>query len=388
MPLLEGNSISSPKLIMGRCSDAIMSHCPALAELPPPPSGKTGWPWTEETLPLPEAMPDGSPWPMVSIVTPSYNQGKFIEETIRSILLQGYPNLEYIVIDGGSTDGSAQIIQKYASWLKCWVSEPDRGQSHAINKGLKHCSGEIFNWINSDDLLAPGALRTVAMAWGKTPNSIIAGAAINFDEAGCEDLHSPNAITLENFFNWRKARECGWMWQQPSTFLPGAEVSRVGGVREDLQFSMDHFLMIDLLQRCEVVYVPDVLARFRLHSDSKTLTFGTLQFSLERLAKLKTIINFQKYITTKELKELHVSVLLTFADLEWREGRHASACHSFAKALAESPLLAMRVILRRSTFGQIFRRVIAKVNTNSEVVFPRSKSELWSNESPSNLNRK
>jgi hypothetical protein len=113
-----------------------------LTELPPPPSDentgwpKTGWPWTEETPPVPPLMANGAPWPRISIVTPSYNQGAFIEETIRSVLLQGYPNLEYVILDGGSSDDSTSIIRKYEPWLAHWASERDRGQAHAINKGL------------------------------------------------------------------------------------------------------------------------------------------------------------------------------------------------------------------------------------------------------------
>ena len=95
-------------------------------------------------------------WPAISIVTPSYNQAAFLEATIQSILSQNYPRLQYLVIDGGSTEGSIDIIRKYAASLDYWVSEKDRGQSHAINKGLARCTGEIFNWINSDDLLMPG----------------------------------------------------------------------------------------------------------------------------------------------------------------------------------------------------------------------------------------
>jgi len=118
-------------------------RCPTLSGLPPPPNDRVGWPWTEATPPAGETLPDGRPWPKISIVTPSYNQGQFIEETIRSVLLQGYPNLEYLIIDGGSTDGSVEIIRKYEPWLAYWVSERDGGQSEAINKGFRRATGEI-----------------------------------------------------------------------------------------------------------------------------------------------------------------------------------------------------------------------------------------------------
>src|SRR4030095_5356658 len=104
-------------------------QCPTLSELPPPPPGKTGWPWTEESRRLPEQKPARCRWPVISVAMPSPYQGKFIQETIRSVLLQGYPELEYIIIDGGSTDESVEIIKKYEPWLTHWVSEPDRGQS-------------------------------------------------------------------------------------------------------------------------------------------------------------------------------------------------------------------------------------------------------------------
>src|SRR5262245_43472888 len=130
-------------------------QCPTLAELPPPPSAKTGWPWTEESRRLSNRTTEDRAWPRISVVTPSFNQGKFIEETIRSILLQGYPNLEYIVIDGGSTDNSLEVIKRYSPWLSYWVSEKDRWQSHAINKGMSHATGDIVAWLNSDDLYLP-----------------------------------------------------------------------------------------------------------------------------------------------------------------------------------------------------------------------------------------
>ena len=124
-------------------------RCPTLYDLPPPPPGKRGWPWIEASVELPDPMPDGQEWPRVSIVTPSYQQGPFIEETIRSVLLQGYPNLEYIVIDGGSTDETVAILRKYEKWIAYWVSEADKGQSEAINKGFAKASGDLFGWPNA-----------------------------------------------------------------------------------------------------------------------------------------------------------------------------------------------------------------------------------------------
>src|SRR5947207_6789592 len=139
---------------------------PRLDDLPAPPSGRKGWPWTEATPKAPEKSTPNFSWPRISIVTPSFNQGQFIEETIRSVLLQGYPNLEYIIIDGGSTDNTVGVIKKYEPWLAYWVSEKDRGQCDAINKGFARATGDIFAWLCSDDVYAPGALRRIAEKLG------------------------------------------------------------------------------------------------------------------------------------------------------------------------------------------------------------------------------
>ncbi len=109
-------------------------------------------------------------WPKISIVTPSYNQAEFLERTILSVLNQNYPNLEYIIIDGGSTDGSVEIIKKYEKYLSYWVSEKDRGQAHALNKGFEKATGDLVGWQNSDDIYLPGAFRKVAEVYRNNPN--------------------------------------------------------------------------------------------------------------------------------------------------------------------------------------------------------------------------
>ena len=141
----------------------------AVAEFPSALSGRIGWPWTQESAQVPDVMLDGSPWPRISIVTPSFNQVRFLEDTMRSVLCQGYPNLEYIVIDGGSTDGSVELIRRYSEHLSYWASEPDDGQYDAINKGFAQSSGEIMAWINSDDMYLLWTLDIVAEIFGTCP---------------------------------------------------------------------------------------------------------------------------------------------------------------------------------------------------------------------------
>ncbi len=141
--------------------------------LPPPPPSRSGWPWTEIDLPLPPTRLDGSAWPRISVVTPSFNQADYLEETIRSVLAQNYPNTELIIIDGGSTDESVDVIRKYEEWISYWISEKDDGQSHAINKGFRRSTGRWTGWQNSDDTYASGTFAAVAQADSRYPNADI-----------------------------------------------------------------------------------------------------------------------------------------------------------------------------------------------------------------------
>ena len=241
-------------------------RCPTIDQLPPPPSGKAGWPWTVDAPP--DAGMDFSSLPRVTIVTPSYNQAEFIEETIRSILLQGYPDLEYIVVDGGSNDGSVDVIRKYEPWLAWWVSEKDKGQSHAINKGFARSSGQIFNYIASDDLLEPGCLLTVARAMQKHHAKWVVGQ-VRYRSAGHPDW--PLTVKPEtSFTEW-------FLWcpvPQPSSFWT-AELHRANGeFREDLHYYFDYefWLRLRFLKDQMPAVIPQDLAVYRLHERSKTVS--------------------------------------------------------------------------------------------------------------------
>lgn len=242
-------------------------RCPRLAELPPPPSGKTGWPWTEESSALPDTMPDGTPWPQVSIVTPSYNQGQFIEETIRSVLLQGYPNLEYIIMDGGSTDNSVEIIRKYEPWLADWVSEKDRGQSHAINKGFEWSSGEILAWLNSDDYYRVRALGIAVQALHWSPGSSLV-------HSDCDILDDPSGTFRQMRVVDRDVVALirdGNSICQPTAFFRRSALDQVGLLREDLHMIMDYDLWLRLAQAFPIIHLAGVsLAVFREYPESKT----------------------------------------------------------------------------------------------------------------------
>jgi len=138
-------------------------------ELPTAPAGKKGWPWTGAVKKLPMTMPNGKPWPRITVVTPAYNQGEFLEETMRSVLMQGYPNLEYMVINGGSTDNTVEIIKEYEPYLDYWTTQTNSGQPTAVNTGMARSTGEILAWLNSDDLLLPRTLERVALARMRNP---------------------------------------------------------------------------------------------------------------------------------------------------------------------------------------------------------------------------
>ncbi len=304
-------------------------RCPTLSELPSPPDGKTGWPWTE-TGPLPlDRMTGGSPWPQVSVVTPSYNQGLFIEETIRSVLLQGYPELEYIIIDGGSTDESVQVIRKYEPWLAHWVSERDSGQSEALNKGFARATGPFVAWLNSDDLFLPGALARGVTALHANPTAVLAyGDCDIVDEAGAilSSWHTGPCSLRDLLLEGNRI-------PQPTVVMRLDALRAAGGLVSQLHYVMDHALWAHLGLQGEFVYQPGTAARFRQHQASKSVADGS-RFLLEWLQWLTAWSPLGQILTVAERAELVRRLQLRIAVAHLFTGQAEAAAPHFQAALA------------------------------------------------------
>lgn len=266
---------------------------PRLEDLPPPPSGKTGWPWTANgkqqegsrkdavstrdgaigpgPKPLTSSIPptpQPASAPRISLVMPCLNAATYIEEALRSVLLQAYPDLELMVFDGGSTDGTVEIIKRYEPWLTYWESEKDRGQSHAINKGLARATGELFNWVNADDVVCANGLITLVTLHLQHPECAgVFGAMEVFDSNGHRHTWRPVSGGKEDLGAWG----LGAFLPQPSALFCRKRCQAVGGLDERLHYVMD----IDLILRlCEyggfaVTQVPTY--RYRYHEGAKTV---------------------------------------------------------------------------------------------------------------------
>jgi glycosyltransferase involved in cell wall biosynthesis len=206
--------------------------------------------------------------PLVSIVTPSYNQARFLEETIQSVLAQEYPRVEYLLVDGGSIDGSLEIIRKYADELAWWVSEPDRGQTDAINKGFAHAHGDIFAWLNSDDTYEPEAISEAVEFLQSYPDVGMVYGDTNFIDAQGDVVGKFNAQQT----NLKRLRRGGVYIPQQAAFWRGELWRQVGPLDTNIYFAMDYDLWLRLAKITELRYLPGhTWANFRLHGDAKTV---------------------------------------------------------------------------------------------------------------------
>jgi glycosyltransferase involved in cell wall biosynthesis len=252
--------------------------------------------------------------PKISVVTPSFNQGQFLEQTILSVLGQNYPNLEYIIVDGGSTDNSVEIIQKYADKLTYWVSEPDRGQSEAINKGFEKATGDILCWLNSDDMYMPDVFQFVAQNLDVNDDRILTGNCIHYSESDNDGVTAQGCDTLQYFreFNLLNAD----FITQPSTFWSRKVWERVGKLNEKFHFVFDWEWFIRAKQ-VGVTFVPvnRVLSLYREHASNKTVLGGEtrnqeiidlyLQFGEKENAEVyKNLVEDKKIFTTKSIRIL------------------------------------------------------------------------------------
>ena len=233
-------------------------------EFPLPPSGKNGWPWDFE----PEKIPSDIELPRVTIVTPSYNQADYLEEAIRSVLLQDYPNLEYFVIDGGSTDGSVDIIRKYQPWLTGWVSEHDAGQSGAINKGFAMATGEWMGWLNSDDCYAPYGIYNLIKTALTTQSDFVYGSSIHFGSYYAYPyIKKPGALA----FNFEVIRLIDVL-DQPTTLWKHDVFEECGPMAENLQFTFDWEFFIKCARMYKGAPSNSIISAYRQHGGNKTLS--------------------------------------------------------------------------------------------------------------------
>ena len=204
--------------------------------------------------------------PLVSIVTPSFNQAAYLEQTLCSVLEQDYPQVEYWVMDGGSTDGSQEIIEKYAPRLAGWVSEVDRGQADAINKGFARATGEFIGWLNSDDLYLPGAIQTAVQALQADPSlAMVYGDVRSIDSAG-------KVFNVMRYGEWGLADLMAFnIIGQPGVFMRRSALEQAGYLDLNFHFLLDHQLWLRLAQQGGMQHIPQELAAARFHADAKNV---------------------------------------------------------------------------------------------------------------------
>ena len=242
--------------------------------------------------------------PLVSIVTPSYNQAQFLEDTLRSVLAQEYPKVEYIVIDGGSTDGSVDIIQRYASQLAYWVSERDKGQVDAINKGLQRAKGEIVAWLNSDDLYMAGAIQQAVDALQANPAAgMVYGDGLMVDaDLRLLDPHAYRTYDVLDLL-------CFEVLLQPTVFMRREILVQAGYLRQEYDLILDHDLWLRMAALAPLLHVPAFWAVERSHAEAKTIALAEafVREAEEMIERARMSAPFQAIIEGHE-RRVHASL--------------------------------------------------------------------------------
>lgn len=212
-----------------------------------------------------------SAYPRISIVTPSYNQAQFLERTILSVLNQNYPNMEYIIIDGGSTDGSVDIIKKYEKYLAYWVSETDRGQSHALNKGVRQATGEFVGWQNSDDVYFPKAFQEISNIIRTDPTTLLVSGTV----ATIDEFDNVNRLTKFITPTFKRLLYEGMIMSSQGVFWRRDVHNHIGVFDQNYHHAMDYDFWIRLLKQGRATFIPRlIIGGFRVYSGTKTVESG------------------------------------------------------------------------------------------------------------------
>jgi glycosyltransferase involved in cell wall biosynthesis len=229
--------------------------------------GHSVWPWMGKFTGTKTALPGGKPWPKITIITPNFNYGELLEETMRSVLCQEYPNLEYFVLDGASKDCSVDVIRKYADQLTWWTSEKDNGQMDAINKGFARASGEIIGWLNSDDIFLPWTLRAVAAIFAQFPEvQWVTGYPARLQDGTVYSLEPfkcyPRVLLQAGLFHGGPGG-LGWI-QQESTFWRRSLWEKSGLIRTEFRNAGDYELWIRFARHADLYAAPTLLGGFSM----------------------------------------------------------------------------------------------------------------------------
>ncbi|MFZ4473910.1 MAG: glycosyltransferase family 2 protein [Saprospiraceae bacterium] len=267
-----------------------------ITELPASPHDKSGWPWNIQVNP--QIYEKHNYWPKISIVTPSFQQGRFIEETIRSILLQNYPNLEYIVMDGGSTDETFEILKKYDRWISYWVSKPDKGQTNALNNGFNLASGEICAYLNSDDLFLPNAFYFIINSYiYNNWNWVCSNTIVGKNTASKKIWKVNKKLSIHAFVAGQTFPQQGVFWK--STVLKKPYFN------EKWKFIMDRAFFFEIFSEKGAPFRLNILTSFfREHIEAKTSTMQEVCQN-ETKSHIEEILNkFDDYFIKKCLKEM------------------------------------------------------------------------------------
>lgn len=221
--------------------------------------------------------------PKISLITPTFNQAQFIKHTIQSVLTQQYSDLEYIVMDGGSTDGTIEILNNYNNVLK-WFSEKDKGQSHALNKALKMVSGDIIGYVNSDDYLLPGSLNKVADFFVKNENAYWVTGKCRIIDENEREVRKIVTIYKNMFLKYSRNLNTNLIVQfisQPGTFWRRSVLEKTGYFDEKLYYDMDYDYWLRMWQKYKLYFIDSYLASYRIHKDSKAMMSPFKQFQIE-----------------------------------------------------------------------------------------------------------